>query len=75
MASALWHQTKNMQLRLSSLDGFLSKLVAMVRIENFESRNSFEKRNLLKSRAAPMTSKGFSITLVLENHGAVWSTV
>jgi hypothetical protein len=45
---------------------FLSKLVAMVRIEKTVSRTIFEKRNHLISRATPMTSPSFSKTLVFE---------
>ncbi len=49
---------------------FFSKLVAGARIENFESRTIFEKRNLLKLRAARVASNSFSQRLVFENQGS-----
>jgi len=47
----------------------LSKLVAMVRIENLVSRTIFENRNVLKSRLARRAPSSFSITLVCETKG------
>lgn len=43
-----------------------SKLVVMVRIENYESRTIFEKRNLLKSRATRGVASSLSQRLVFE---------